>query len=99
MAGSTIAVRQKRAMSVRPQEENTNRLLQPVVEEASGDLGGNSGSTHGKDLVDGETETMEQLEKNYQDLKDKVEEYLDDENGKGCRQPPRVCEQYPMPLA
>ena len=77
-------------MSVRPQEDNTNRLLQTMVEEESGDLEGDSGSNHGKDLIGGETETMEQLEKKYQDLKDKVEEYLDDENGKGCRQPPIV---------
>ena len=67
-------------MSVRPQEENTNKLLQPVVEETSGDLEGDSGSNLGEDLGGGETETMEQLEKKYQDLKDKVEEYLDDEN-------------------
>ena len=77
-------------MTVRPQEENTNKLLQPVVEETSGDLEGDNGSSQGKELGGGEAETREQLEKKYQDVKDKVEEYLDDENGKGCRQPPIV---------
>ena len=90
MAGSTIADRQKRERSVRPKGSDTHRILQPIVESVSGDLEveqkidvevGNGG---------GDDEAMEKLDKKYQQLKNKVEEYFDDDNGKAYEPPPMV---------
>ena len=38
MAGSTIANKKQRARTVRPQEENTWKYLQPISEDVIGDL-------------------------------------------------------------
>ena len=40
LAGSTIAMRHKRARTVRPSEEIAHQLLQPISKELSGDFEG-----------------------------------------------------------
>ena len=86
LAGSSIADRHQRARTVRPNEENTHRLLQPISDEMLGDLEGDKG----KSGDGGEQESMEQLDQKYQQLKNKIEEYFDDEHGKEYKQPPVV---------
>ena len=78
LAGLTIAERRQRARTVRPNEENTHRLLQPISDEMLGDLEGDKG----KSGDGGEQESMEQLDQKYQQLKNQIEEYFDDEHGK-----------------
>lgn len=91
-------MRHQRARTVRPEEDDAHRLLlQPVVKEASGDLEGGMEEGDdsmfypdhlGEDEGGGEQENVERLDQKYQKLKDQVEEYFDDENGKAYRQPP-----------
>ena len=90
MAGSTIAARRQRARTVRPKEDATRGLIQPIVKEKSGDPEGDEENDQEEGLEGGGRETIERLEEKYQELKDKVEEQLDDENAQSYRQPPIV---------
>lgn len=90
MAGSTIANKKQRARTVRPQEENTWKYLQPISEDVSGDLEDETEGKHEDDCEGGDENPMEKLNSKYQNLKSKVEEYFDDENGKHYRAPPMV---------
>ena len=45
-------------MTVRPQEEGTHKLLQPVVEKTSGDLEGDNENEQEDNLGGGEPEIM-----------------------------------------
>ena len=88
MAGPTIAARRQRARTVRPKEDATRGLIQPIIEEKSGDLEGDEENNQEEGLEDGIRETIESSEEKYQELKDQVEEHLDDENAQSYRQPP-----------
>ena len=90
MAGSTIAARRQRARTVRPREDAERGMVQPIIDKKSGDLEGDGSNNQEEGLEGGDQETIEKLEKKYEELKDKVEEYLDDGHAQSYRQPPIV---------
>ena len=90
VAGSTIVMWKQREGTVRPSEDNSSKPLQPITEDVAGDLEVENGEEgEGNEQVGGKSE-MEELNEKYQQLKDKVDEYMDDENGRQCKVPPMV---------
>ena len=65
MAGSTIAARRQRARTVRPREDATRGMVQPIIDEKSGDLEGDGDNNQEEGLEGGGRETIEKLEKKY----------------------------------
>ena len=68
MAGSTIAARRQRARTVRRREDATRGMIQPIIEEKSGDLEGDEDNNQEEGLEGGGRETIEKLEEKYKEL-------------------------------
>ena len=96
LAGEPIVYKKQREGAVRPQEDEGHKLLQPITEEVAGDLEAEQDVEGEAGLRSGDEQQMEKLDEKYQSLKDKMEEYFDDENGTRYRQPP-VLRSPPQP--
>ena len=92
-AGKPIALEKQRASAVRPHVNETAKLLQPLNQEKSGDFENGGNIEEPEATWDGEGDPVEQMEEKYQELKNKMEEYFDDENGKNCKETPMVKSQ------
>ena len=90
MAGSPMTNKKERVTTVRPQEDETHKFLQPVAEGVDGDLEVEDGKHDEKALAGGNEEKVEELDSKYQHLKTKVEEYFDDQSGEQYRTPPMI---------
>ena len=90
MAGSPMTNKKERVTTVRLQEDEIHKLLQPVAEGVDGDLEVEDRKHEEKALAGGNEEKVEELDSKYQQLKTKVEEYFDDQNGEQYRTPPMI---------
>ena len=89
-AGKSIVSRKQREIAVRPQDDEPTQFLQPFDEGESGDLeaGGEEGGA--EPSGEGDNDGMKEMAKKYEDLKSKMEEFFDAENGESSRTPPMV---------
>ena len=90
LAGLPIAFQKQRERSVSPRVSTRTQLLQPIAEGAAGDGEIDYGDEDEQGHEDGDKNEIVELAKKYEDLKDKVEEYFDDENGRHFKAPPVV---------
>ena len=90
MAGKPIVCRKQRARTVRPRETNNGNSLHPLQGDEFGDMKAEQVEKEQGEKDGGEQEEMEKLDANYQQLRDKMKEYVDDEHGKPHRSPPMV---------
>ena len=96
MAGLPIAFHKQRERSVSPRESTRTQMLQPIAEGAAGDGEIDYGDEDKQAQEDDDENEIDELAKKYEDLKDKVEEHFDDENGKHFKAPP-VVKSPPQP--
>ena len=90
MARKPIADRKQRARTVRFRETNTGSNLHALQGSESGDMEAEQIEERQENGDGGEQEQMEKLDAKYQQLRDKMEEYFEDEHGKQQRVPPMV---------
>ena len=90
MAGPPIANREQRERSVRPRESDAIRVLQPLKEGEDGDLEIEEEEQQMEEWNGGDKVGMEEMNSRYQQLKDQMEEFFDDDNAKNQKSPPMI---------
>ena len=86
MAGGPLIHRRKRATAVRFEACESKRILAPV----NGEFGDHEGAHDGSEKGEGAEDEWEGLATKYEQLEQKVKEYLDDQQDMGAREPPVV---------
>ena len=88
MAGQPIVQWKQRESSVRLRENKDDQHLQPLHEGEFGGPEAESDNENDEAWEGGNEEQIEELDNKYQQFKDTVEDYLDDEDGTNYRTPP-----------